>query len=215
MAQTKQPTSFFRPGDILDLDSFAAKLKEQRDPVSKHVAKQLGDDTRKQIDAYDGSKSSRTKLAQALVGDLNKVVEGVSLYNEKRFAGVDMPDDLAKASARKSTGSDLVRLNVMLLEAAYPNELLRNFLRYPKVAVERVQTGVRIEKRMLKVLKALAEYQEASLGELLEDIVLHAFAGHSTFDGEESRARIAALKEVYEMDYDVHAGMRMKEPDGG
>jgi hypothetical protein len=43
--------------------------------------------------------------------------------------------------------------------------------------VERVQTGVRIEKRLLKVLKGLAEYHDLSLGDLLEGIVLHAFDG--------------------------------------
>ena len=50
------------------------------------------------------------------------------------------------------------------------------------VRVVRVQTGVRIEKRMLKVLKALAEYFDISLGDLLEGIVLHAFEGKSPFD---------------------------------
>ena len=43
--------------------------------------------------------------------------------------------------------------------------------------VERVQTGVRVEKRLLKVLKALAELHDLSLGDLLEGIVLHAFEG--------------------------------------
>jgi len=45
------------------------------------------------------------------------------------------------------------------------------------VVVERVQTGVRIEKRMLKVLKAVAELKDMTLGDLLEGIVLHAFEG--------------------------------------
>ena len=45
------------------------------------------------------------------------------------------------------------------------------------VEVERVQTGVRIEKRILKVLKALAELKDITLGDLLESIVLHAFEG--------------------------------------
>ena len=43
--------------------------------------------------------------------------------------------------------------------------------------IERVQTGVRIERRTLKVLKALAEYLDLSLGDLLEGLVLHAFEG--------------------------------------
>ena len=49
-----------------------------------------------------------------------------------------------------------------------------------KIRIERVQTGVRMEKRMLKVLKALAEYLDLSLGDLLEGIVFHALEGKST-----------------------------------
>ena len=65
--------------------------------------------------------------------------------------------------------------------------------------VERTQTGVRLEKRLLKVLKGLAELLDLSLGDLLEGIVLHAFEGKAPF-GEESRRRIAELKKVYGLD---------------
>lgn len=65
--------------------------------------------------------------------------------------------------------------------------------------VERVQTGVRIEKRILKVLKALADYHEISLGDLIEGIVLHAFEGKSPFT-EASREKIESLKAVFELD---------------
>ena len=51
----------------------------------------------------------------------------------------------------------------------------------PKLEIERVQTGVRIEKRILKVLKAFAEYHDMTLGDLLEGIVLHAFDGKTPF----------------------------------
>lgn len=78
------------------------------------------------------------------------------------------------------------------------------------VRVVRVQTGVRIEKRMLKVLKALAEYFDISLGDLLEGIVLHAFEGRSPFD-DEVLERIAALKAVYDMDYDARASHQLSE----
>ena len=69
----------------------------------------------------------------------------------------------------------------------------------PPTGVERIQTGVRIEKRLLKVLKALAEYKEMSLGDLLEGIVLHAFEGKTPFS-EETLVRIASLKEIYGLD---------------
>jgi hypothetical protein len=80
----------------------------------------------------------------------------------------------------------------------------------PMLRVERVQTGVRIEKRMLKVLKALAELFEISLGDLLEGIVLHAFEGKSPFD-EQTQQRIATLKEIYGLDYDASYSHRLFE----
>jgi hypothetical protein len=79
-----------------------------------------------------------------------------------------------------------------------------------KITVERVQTGVRIEKRMLKVLKALAEYLDISLGDLLEGIVLHAFESKPVFD-EDTLQRIKALKQVYDMDYDARASHQFTE----
>ena len=49
------------------------------------------------------------------------------------------------------------------------------------IEVERIQTGVRLERRMLKVLKAIAEQKDMSVGDLLEGIVLHAFEGKAPF----------------------------------
>lgn len=73
------------------------------------------------------------------------------------------------------------------------------------IPVQRVQTGVRIEKRLLKVLKALAEYFDITLGDLLEGIVLHAFDGKSAFTSDEVLQHIADLKRIYGIDYDSSA----------
>jgi hypothetical protein len=62
--------------------------------------------------------------------------------------------------------------------------------------VERVQTGVRLEKRLLKVLKAVAELKDMSLGDLLEGIVLHAFEGKAPFSAETLR-EIEQFRTVY------------------
>lgn len=68
-----------------------------------------------------------------------------------------------------------------------------------KKTYQRVQTGVRIEKRILKVLKALAEQLDMSLGDLLEGMALHCFEGKTPFS-EETLGKIAKLKEVYDLD---------------
>jgi hypothetical protein len=65
--------------------------------------------------------------------------------------------------------------------------------------VERVQTGIRLEKRLLKVLKGTAEYLDMSLGDLLEGIVLHSFEGKTPFSPA-LLEQIAKLKSVYGLD---------------
>lgn len=78
-----------------------------------------------------------------------------------------------------------------------------------KLVVDRVQTGVRVERRILKVLKGLAEYHDMSLGDLLEGIVLHAFEGQAPFRDEASLEVIADLKRIYGLDFGVEASHRL------
>jgi hypothetical protein len=68
-----------------------------------------------------------------------------------------------------------------------------------QVAVERVQTGLRLEKRLLKVTKALADSLDLSLGDLVEGVLLHALEGKSPF-GASTLARAAQLREVFGLD---------------
>jgi len=68
-----------------------------------------------------------------------------------------------------------------------------------KIKIERVQTGVRIEKRILKVTKGLAEYLDMSLGDLIEGVFLHAFDGKPPFS-DKTLEKINDLKKVYDLD---------------
>ena len=79
-----------------------------------------------------------------------------------------------------------------------------------ELLVERVQTGVRLEKRLLKVLKGLAEYHDMTLGDLLEGIVLHAFEGKTPF-GTASIERIVDLKKIYGLTLDASSSHHLKE----
>jgi hypothetical protein len=78
------------------------------------------------------------------------------------------------------------------------------------ILVERVQTGVRLEKRILKVLKGAAELHDMSLGDLIEGIVLHAFEGKCAF-APPTLQQIARLKEIYGLDLDAGASHRLSE----
>lgn len=78
------------------------------------------------------------------------------------------------------------------------------------VTIERTQTGVRIERRLLKVLKSLAEYLDMSLGDLIEGMTLHAFEGKAPFSPQ-TLEKIAVLKGVYGLDLTSADAHRLTE----
>lgn len=78
------------------------------------------------------------------------------------------------------------------------------------IEVERVQTGVRIEKRLLKVLKATAELKDLSLGDLLEGIVLHAFEGKVPFSPKTLK-EIERFNKIYRMTLRAADSHKLKE----
>jgi hypothetical protein len=79
-----------------------------------------------------------------------------------------------------------------------------------KIKVERIQTGVRIEKRILKVLKGLAEYLDISLGDLFEGVMLHVFDGKLPFS-DRIRQKIEELKKVYDLNLDSSHSHKLLE----
>jgi hypothetical protein len=76
--------------------------------------------------------------------------------------------------------------------------------------IQRIQTGMRIEKRILKVLKALAEYLDMTLGDLIEGIVLHVFEGKLPFD-EKTLKKIGKIKKIYDLDLDSSHSHKLTE----
>jgi hypothetical protein len=82
------------------------------------------------------------------------------------------------------------------------------------VTIERVQSGVRMERRLLKVLKGLAEYLDISLGDLLEGVVLHAFEQKLPFD-DATLATVEKLKQVYGLDLTAADSHNLSEQRSG
>ena len=80
----------------------------------------------------------------------------------------------------------------------------------PAIVVERVQTGVRLEKKLLKVLKGLAEYLDLSLGDLLEGIALHALENKPPFKSA-TLEKIADLKRIYELQLKAEDSHQLRE----
>ena len=79
--------------------------------------------------------------------------------------------------------------------------------------IERVQTGIRLEKRLLKVLKGLAEHLDMSVGDLIEGIALHSFENKAPFS-EATLGKIAQLKNVYDLDLSAADSHTFEEANG-
>ena len=87
------------------------------------------------------------------------------------------------------------------------------------IPVERVQLGVRMEKKMVQVLKGIAEFKNESLCQLLEEIVLHTFEPLKGQEGQycaspfgkKTLEAIEGLKRVFGMDYDSHSSYRFRD----
>jgi len=69
-----------------------------------------------------------------------------------------------------------------------------------------------MERHLVKVLKALAEYLDVSLGELLEGIVLHSFEGQSPF-GSATMQVIDKFKVIYGLSLTADDSHRLGESD--
>ena len=76
--------------------------------------------------------------------------------------------------------------------------------------IERVQTGLRLEKRLLKVLKGLAEHLEMSTADLIEGMALHAFEGKAPFSAA-TLEKIEMLKQVYDLDLSAVDSHKLRE----
>jgi hypothetical protein len=78
--------------------------------------------------------------------------------------------------------------------------------------IERVQIGARMEKTLVKTLKALAEYLDLSLGDLLEGMALHALEGKSAFSSK-TLGHVKRLKTIYGLGLTVRDSHRLVEAD--
>lgn len=76
--------------------------------------------------------------------------------------------------------------------------------------MEKIQTGLRMEKRIVKVVKALADYLDMTPGDLLEGVLLHVFEGKQPFS-KETITRIRQFKEIYGLDLDASASHGLVE----
>ena len=114
----------FDMDEIKDPGSLAVKLEDTRAPVSQLIASQLSEDIQWLLVGYDGVSDPSPKLQEALLSDLNQLLQAGSLYDRQVFADIELSEETQALIAQNpKDGEALVRLNRSLLAAAYPYEL--------------------------------------------------------------------------------------------
>ena len=109
---------------IRDPGSLAVKLQDTRAPVSQWIASQLSEDGQGLLVGYDGASDPSAKLQEALLADLNRLLQAGSLYDAQVFADIELSEQTQALIAQNpKSGDALVRLNRSLLSDVYPHEL--------------------------------------------------------------------------------------------
>ena len=116
----------FSDGDIKSPQRFVAKLKKlPTDALSTYLNGRLTQIPRQQSAALDDSNSDYAAMEVSLIKSLNSIIHGPSIYDTQRFEGVILRSETLETLDRNPQEEDLVRLNRLLLEDAYPTEILR------------------------------------------------------------------------------------------
>lgn len=116
-------SSLFYGNDLSDLSALVAKLVAHTDPVSDYVWGRLQTQTKQTL---QNSESSPQDQLTVLISEFNQILRGESIYAAARFAGITLSAEATALLAQNPQGLDLIRLNRVLLEAAYPTQILRS-----------------------------------------------------------------------------------------
>jgi len=113
-------------GDIKDLETFARKLTEKSDAVSTYLNGELDETVRADLANFPASNTNAKAVRSALVKNLNKIISNGPIYDKTRFQGVQLSPDTAELLKANPQGWKLARLNKLLLEDAYPEDLAKS-----------------------------------------------------------------------------------------
>jgi hypothetical protein len=115
----------FSSDDFVSVLHLASLLKQPPpgDEVSRFVRDHLSGDTLQLLSSHHGDAESTVALRKSLLSDFNRIVTNENIYQAERFAKVQLSAQTADLVRQRPVGSDLVRLNVMLLLDAYRKDL--------------------------------------------------------------------------------------------
>ncbi len=131
----KSGTTLINMDELKDPERLVVKLRDGADPLSSYFHKHFSAKTQEMLKAYNDSHPPSNSLKEALLDELNKLLEQESFYNEELFAHVDLSKEAKKLLAKNLQGREIIRLNRLLLEDAFPQEIAKSQKRSPLLEV--------------------------------------------------------------------------------
>lgn len=113
----------FRMENLKEPSALAIKLRDHQDPISEYLWAKLSPQLQQQLKKYNGLAMPSSAVDQALFAEINRLLKDSGLFDERRFAQVVLTEGTRRLIRQQPKGADLIRLNRLLLEEAYPKEL--------------------------------------------------------------------------------------------
>jgi predicted RND superfamily exporter protein len=165
--------SSFSPDDFTNLPSFVKKLTAKADPVSAFVSDHLDPAARAMLESEQGRNSDSDELQSVLAKNLNRLTAGPLIYDAARFQSVALRPKTAELLKAKPQGQDLILLNQMLLQDAYPDEITPSpgqSILFAAIVADSLEQAAHIEQ-MVTNLPTVASVDGSDRGEPIFDLL--------------------------------------------
>ncbi|MSU26306.1 MAG: hypothetical protein EXS27_00105 [Pedosphaera sp.] len=113
----------FVAADLVKFPQLASSLKDNNNKLAAHLNSKLSDLTKQSLAKYEDSGPDSAELKKLLVADLNKIIRGPLVHETNRFAGIRLRTETRRLLRENREGDALIKLNRLLLEDAYPQEI--------------------------------------------------------------------------------------------
>lgn len=112
--------------DFIDPGRIIAVLNNPRNIVGSYIQSQLSDEAIEAIETPADSSSQKKQIAHVLAVEFNRIIAGPCIYSTNLFAQVKLSDRTVDFMRNFKPGSSATRLNRMLLEDIFPDQIVKS-----------------------------------------------------------------------------------------
>lgn len=116
----------FIPHDFIDPDRIISRLNNSRDIVGSYIQAQLSDEATAAMESYNGKPAQKKQISRTLTAEFNRIIAGPCIYSTNLFAQVKLSDRTVDFMRNFKPGTSATRLNRMLLEDIFPEQIVKN-----------------------------------------------------------------------------------------